>query len=152
MLLQKKLNVRLQIITELTLSFWIRLLQADHYGLLRAEPLKAFPYLPKGTNRHTVHQMLKSILDFRNRIYHNEPICFGVDKRTNQSVIDLSNMQEVYENLHTLLLWLGGKDLHDWVEDRFDKGAITGEANKVNELIRKLGTRRLFTFFNRTTN
>jgi hypothetical protein len=145
MLLQKNLNVKLQIITELTLAFWVRLFQADHYKLLRAEPMKAFPHLPKGINRDDAHQMLKSILDFRNRVYHNEPICFGVDKRTNESIIDLSKLQEVYENLNTLLFWLGGNDLLHWVQDRFDKESLIREADRANKLITHFGKGRPFT-------
>lgn len=148
-LLQKNVNVRSQIITELPFSFWVRLFQADHFKLLKAEPLKSFHHMPKSTNRDTIHQLLKSVLDFRNRIYHNEPICFGVDSRTNETIIDLSMAQKVYESIYTLLFWMGGNTLQSWVENRLDIGTLIAESEKANQIIRHVGQGRLFTFLNR---
>lgn len=120
-LIRKNLNVKTQIVTELTLGFWVRFFQSDHFGLLKAEPLKIFSNLPQGTKRDTIHKMLKAILDFRNRVYHNEPICFGIDVRRNQSIIDLTVAQDVYENIYTILFWIGGNNLSDWVQKTLTK-------------------------------
>jgi len=57
-------------------------------------------------------------------------------------------MQEVYENLYILLFWLGGRDLQNWVQDRFDKGVLISEAESFNHLIRRIGGGHLFTLFN----
>lgn len=144
-IIRRGLNPRHQIITELTFAFWVRLFQADHFGLLKAEPRKVFDYMPKSTKSDKIHTMLKSVVDFRNRVYHNEPICFGLDKRTNESMLDLSVMQDVYENLYTLLFWLGSSDLPNWVQHKFDRESLIHEAKKVNEIILQIGKGRLFT-------
>lgn len=148
-LLQKNVSIRSQLITELSLAFWVRLFQADHFKLLKAEPLKSFQHIPKSTNRDTVHRLLKSVLDFRNRIYHNEPICFGMDSRTNETIIDLSIAQRVYENVYTLLFWMGGNALQSWVENRLDQGGLVSELERANQIIRHTGQGRLFTSLNR---
>lgn len=44
--------------------------------------------------------MLKEIREFRNRIYHNEPICFR------GNAIDFSKAMEVRDDVQTLISWI----------------------------------------------
>ncbi|MFM9946880.1 MAG: hypothetical protein ACKV1O_02980 [Saprospiraceae bacterium] len=138
-------NVRSQIVTELTLAFWVRLFQGDHFGLLKAEPKKAFLNIPRGTKRDVIHKTLKTVLDFRNRIYHNEPICFGTDIRLNKPMIDLIAVQDVYDSLYTALFWIGDKALLEWTQNEIDNKSMIYETEKVNEIIKKIGVGKPFT-------
>lgn len=64
-----------QIIAGLSFGFWVAMLHrrfnpAIWSGNLRA----AFPHLPAATNLHSLHEKAGDIADFRNRIWHHEPI------------------------------------------------------------------------------
>jgi len=114
------------------------------FGLLKAEPKKAFSNIPRGTKRDVIHKTLKTVLDFRNRIYHNEPICFGTDIRLNKPMIDLTKVQDVYDSLYTALFWIGGKALLEWTQNRIDGKSMIYETAKVNEIIKKVGVGKPF--------
>ncbi len=146
MIRKKGKSVRHQIVTELTLAFWTRLFQADHFGLLKAAPMKIFDHLPRNTKRETAHGILKQLLDFRNRVYHNEPACFGIDRRTNRTFIDLTSVQATYDNLYTVFFWLGGNDLTDWVQNKIDQNSVFAQARKMNGLIAAIGIGKPFVF------
>ena len=66
-------------------------------------------HAPAGTNRSTISQKLNRIREFRNRVYHNEPICF------NGNMIDFTYAENIKNKIYEILSWIDG-DLNDYVE------------------------------------
>jgi Abi-like protein. len=66
-----------KVISDQTLGFWVALFSVPYYRLLIGKPIHIFPNKPSVENRSTLHQKLEKIRDFRNRVNHCEPICFG---------------------------------------------------------------------------
>lgn len=89
-----------KIIAEQTLGFWTDLFEVHHYRLLKGKPIQIFQSLPTGHGRKEINDELDKVRRFRNRIYHNEPICF------NGSVIDFSGTLEVHKSISNLLNWI----------------------------------------------
>jgi len=85
-----------KIVAELTLGFWVRLLNAE-YELILWKPLrKAFPYLEKRKRqRNKVSAPINKIRNFRNRVFHYEPISWNLD-----------NLKEVHNTILKVLHWL----------------------------------------------
>jgi hypothetical protein len=100
-----------KVIAELTLGFWVRLFNAEYERLLWKELRRAFPYLFKiDRQRHKVSAPLNNIRNIRNRIFHNEPICWN-----------FSRLQERHDEIVTVLGWIN-RDLPAWLQpvDRFN--------------------------------
>ena len=89
-----------KIIAEQTLGFWTDLFEVHHYRLLRGKPIQIFHSLPAGHGRKEVNDELDKVRRFRNRINHNEPICF------NDNVIDFTETLEVHKSITNLLVWI----------------------------------------------
>jgi len=89
-----------KIIAEQTLGFWTDLFEVHHYRLLKGKPIQIFQSLPAGHGRKEVNDELDKVRRFRNRINHNEPICF----RGNQ--IDFTDTLEVHESITKILTWI----------------------------------------------
>jgi hypothetical protein len=89
-----------KIIAEQTLGFWTDLFEVHHYRLLIGKPIQIFHLLPAGYGRKEVNEKLDKVRRFRNRINHNEPICF---KDNN---IDFSEILEVHKSITDLLTWI----------------------------------------------
>jgi len=89
-----------KVVAELTLGFWVRLFNAE-YELILWKPLrKAFPYLEKSQRqRNNVSAPVNKIRDFRNRVFHHEPISWNLDRLT-----------ESHQRIITVMRWLN-KDL-----------------------------------------
>lgn len=100
-----------KIIADLSFGFWVAFFDAKHYRLLKGSPLKIFKNLPAGENRKSIHEKLKKVRDFRNRVYHNEPIIFKKDSKGN-TVFDLMVANEIYEVI---------KDFYKWLDLDFEK-------------------------------
>ena len=92
-----------KIVAELTLGFWVSLFNAE-YELILWKPLRrAFPYLPKNLRqRKYVSAPLNSFRAFRNRVFHNESICWSMKR-----------ISEIHDQLYTIMGWIN-KDLPDW--------------------------------------
>lgn len=99
-----------KIIAEQNFGFWTDLFEVQHYKVLLGRPIKMFKNLPPGYGRKEVYDALNQIRLFRNRIYHNEPICFDRS----------GSLFKEAEALHLLLLavfdWVE-PDLKQWVQD-----------------------------------
>lgn len=111
-----------KIIAELTLGFWVSLLNAEYERLLWKDLRRAFPYLPKKERqRKNVSAPLNRFRAFRNRVFHNESICWNMRR-----------VQEIHRELLLLLGWIN-KDLPIWLKDidRFD--------DVQTKIIRKMG-------------
>jgi hypothetical protein len=66
-----------KVVAELTLGFWVRLLNAEYERILWKDLRRAFPFMEKKLRqRHKVSVPLNKIRNFRNRVYHNEPIAW----------------------------------------------------------------------------
>lgn len=98
-----------KVIAEQSLGFWTSLFDTHHYRLIGGSPIHAFPHKPAQANRNLINKKLNKIREFRNRIYHNEPICF---KNLN---IDFSGAHEIKEEVYELLNWIDS-DVTDYVE------------------------------------
>jgi len=89
-----------KIIAEQTLGFWTDLLEVHHYKILRGKPIQIFSSLPSGHGRKEVNDELDKIRRFRNRINHNEPVCFNLNN------IDFTNALEVHQSILKVLEWI----------------------------------------------
>lgn len=68
-----------KVIAELTPGFWISLFNAEYERTLWKDLRRAFPFLEKRERqRHRVSVPLNRIRNFRNRVYHNEPIAWNM--------------------------------------------------------------------------
>ena len=102
-----------KIIAEQTLGFWTSLFKSHHFALLKGNILRAFPNRPKGYKRDDIYRELKKINDFRNRIYHYEPICFLGNK------INFSSTIDDHKSILEVLTWLDSSSL-SWIKDLDD--------------------------------
>jgi hypothetical protein len=89
-----------KIIAEQTLGFWTDLFEVHNYRLLKGKPIQIFQTLPSGFGRKEVNDQLDKVRRFRNRINHNEPICFNGD------LIDFNETVEVHHSIINLLTWI----------------------------------------------
>ena len=89
-----------KIIAEQTLGFWTDLFEVHHYRLLKGKPIQIFRSLPPAHGRKEVNDELNKVRRFRNRINHNEPICF------NGNNIDFTETLEVHKSIINLLTWI----------------------------------------------
>lgn len=89
-----------KIIAEQTLGFWTDLFEVHNYRLLKGKPIQIFQTLPQGFGRKEVNDELDKVRRFRNRINHNEPICF------HGNTVDFSASIEVHHSIINLLTWI----------------------------------------------
>jgi hypothetical protein len=89
-----------KVIAEQSFGFWTSLFERHHYRLIGGTPIQCFPNKPATVNRSTISQMLNRIRRFRNRVYHNEPICF------NNSQISFAQAQRIKADTFNLLNWI----------------------------------------------
>lgn len=109
-----------KVISEQTLGFWTDLFEVHHYRLLKGKPIQIFHSLPPGYGRKEVNEALDKVRRFRNRINHNEPICF------NGNNIDFGQALVVHNCIINLLTWIDPEILKlisdmDKVEKTIDK-------------------------------
>lgn len=101
-----------KIIADLKFGFWIALFDNTHYTILNGTPIRIFLKLPADTNRQLIDEKLSRIRDFRNRVYHNEPIIFSKDA-SGKPFYDLTKAHEVYSDIQDIFEWLK-LDFKDW--------------------------------------
>lgn len=111
-IINRKENVTpAKVIAELTLGFWVSLLNSEYERLLWKHLRRAFPYMPKHLRqRKNVSAPLNSFRAFRNRVFHHESICWN-----------LHRVSEIHDSLFLMLEWMN-KDLPLWLKpiDRFE--------------------------------
>ena len=94
-----------KIVAELTLGFWVSLLNSEYERTLWQALRRAFPYMPrKDRQRRKVSAPLNTFRRFRNRIFHNESICWN-----------LSRVEEIHADILKVIGWMNC-DLPVWVE------------------------------------
>ena len=89
-----------RVIAELNFGFWNSLYETHHYALLNGVPGTIFCDLPTGIGRKKINQRIQLIRKMRNRISHNEPLCFK-----NKS-FDLTYVSEMYEIICDFMTWI----------------------------------------------
>lgn len=89
-----------KVIAEQSFGFWTSLFEPHHYRLIGGVIIHCFPNKPHNVNRSVISQKLNRIREFRNRIYHNEPICF------NGNNIDFSSAENIRDEIFDILIWI----------------------------------------------
>lgn len=108
-----------KVIAEQSFGFWTSLFQNHHYRLIQGAPIRCFANKPREENRSSIEGHLKQIRIFRNRVYHNEPICF------NMHHVDFTPAVEINSLIISMLSWID-EDLASYVHSY----------NSVEEVIR----------------
>ncbi len=105
-----------KIIAEQAFGFWTSLFEPKHYSLLSGYIIRCFPNKPSHVNRVIIYTTLKNIREFRNRVYHNENICFD------NITIDFTKAQLIKIEIYDLLDWMD-IDSKNYIEqfDRVDE-------------------------------
>jgi hypothetical protein len=101
-------GVKGKIVAEQSFGFWTCLFEPKHYKLVGGYIIHCFPNKPPTVNRNYLALSLKEIREFRNRIYHNEAICF------NEMNIDFKHAKHIQNELYDLLKWMN-PELSDFV-------------------------------------
>lgn len=89
-----------RIIAEQSFGFWTSLFERHHFSLIRGSIMGCFPLKPSWANRSRIAVTLQGIRDFRNRIYHNEPICFNCNS------INFGHAERIRQDIYSLLNWM----------------------------------------------
>jgi len=95
------------LLAELTFGFWVKFFDTNAIKVLRGALLDAFTNKPN-KRLALVHSHLNAIVAIRNRIAHNEPICFN-----NTGNICLTTIRSYETNILEALGWLD-TDLKEW--------------------------------------
>lgn len=88
------------IIAEQSFGFWTSLFEPHHFRLVGGAPLTCFVNKPATINRSVLAAKLDGVRNFRNRIYHNEPVCFK------GSIIDFSDTEAIWKDIQDMLYWI----------------------------------------------
>lgn len=113
-----------KVIAEQSFGFWTSFFDTHHYRLIGGVVIHCFPNKPAHINRNQINQKLNRIREFRNRIYHNEPICFDGNR------IDFTEATTIKLEIYELLEWID-VDLIAYV-DYFNK--IDSKIDLVNKI------------------
>ena len=89
-----------RVIAEQTLGFWNSFYETHHYALLAGVPCRIFKKLPSGYGRKEINDIIVKVRELRNRINHNEPICF-VNRKC-----DFSYVKNMYMIISDFLTWI----------------------------------------------
>ncbi len=85
-----------KVIAELTLGFWVKLLNAEYERILWKPLRKAFPNIQKSERqRNNVSAPINKIRDFRNRVFHHEPISWRLDR-----------LEETHDRIFMVMHWI----------------------------------------------
>lgn len=93
-----------KIIADLNFGFWTALFNVTHSRILKGIPMRIFVNLPKGFNRKKVCEILDKVRDFRNRVYHNEPIIFKM-KDDGTVEFNLKKSELIYGYIKDFFSW-----------------------------------------------
>jgi hypothetical protein len=106
-----------KVVAELTLGFWVQLFNAEYERILWKSLRRAFPFMPKAERkRHKVSAPLNRIREFRNRVFHHEPVCWRIDR-----------LEQLRRELYSVLMWID-----------IDLPAFAEPLDKSEEVISKL--------------
>ena len=98
-----------KIVAELTFGFWVSLLNSQYEKTLWHDLRRAFPFMPKSQRqRKNISAPLNHFRAFRNRVFHNEPICWSK-----------TYIENMHKEILQVLYWIN-KDIPTWLNE-FDK-------------------------------
>jgi len=89
-----------RVLAEQHLGIWTDLFEKGSFKIFQGSPIHVFKNPPPALTRKDVSARLNQIRLFRNRINHNEPICFQ------GNAIDLTYAQNVYATTCEVLTWI----------------------------------------------
>lgn len=105
-----------KVVAELTLGFWVSLFNSQYEKSLWKHLRRAFPYMPKNIRkRKAVSAPLNRIRSLRNRIFHNESICWN-----------LTTVNQHHREMIELLGWMN-KDMPEWLAEIDRVPAVSSE-------------------------
>lgn len=113
-----------RVIAEQSFGVWSSFFEPQHFKLVNGSVLHSFPYKPAHVNRRAISEKVKRIRKFRNRIYHNEPICFQGNEA------GFSDALNIRKEIIEMLQWMD-PDLDKYAAD-FDN--IVEETDKIQSL------------------
>lgn len=108
---RKEISSPDKIVAELTLGFWVSLLNSKYEKMLWKDLRRAFPYIPKSERqRKNISAPLNSFRAFRNRVFHHEPICWN-----------MKVLREIHRDMMMVMTWIN-RDISAWIAplDRFE--------------------------------
>lgn len=100
-----------KVIAELTLGFWVSLLNSEYERILWKDLRRAFPFMPKSERqRKNISAPLNRFRSFRNRVFHHESICWN-----------LRHVEKIHEEMVKVMGWMNC-DVPVWLQqvDRFN--------------------------------
>lgn len=112
-----------KIIAEQSFGFWTDLFEVHHYRLLSGRPIQIFEYLPSGHGRRAACERLNKIRQLRNRINHNEPICFIGNNS------DFTYVEDVYTAIKEIMSWIDPEIISWTTNIDFVSNQITNAKN-----------------------
>lgn len=93
-----------QLIAEMSLGFWMHLLQPKYHHILwRGRLGPSFPNAPSSARPADLQALGTRLLDARNRVAHHEPILW-------------QNPATIYEDCLTLVAWIAGAPAREVIE------------------------------------
>lgn len=104
-----------KIVAELTLGFWVSLFNSEYERILWKDLRRAFPFMPKTMRqRKNVSAPLNRFRAFRNRVFHNESICWNIRR-----------VSDIHTEIVEVLGWMNC-DMPGWLaqSDRFQSVAV----------------------------
>jgi hypothetical protein len=114
-----------KMVAELTFGFWVTLFNRAYEEVLWKQLRLTFAHLPKADRqRATVSVVLNDVRKLRNRVYHNEPICWRLAQlqQQHQKVLQLIGWVEP-----EALVWLQQLDRFSTVLDSEQRRRATGQ-------------------------
>lgn len=113
-----------KMIAEFMLGFWIKMFNAKYEKILWKPLRTIFSNMPKNQRqRNNVAGALNKIRNFRNRIYHYEPICWDFNATNNN-----------YNNIAKTIQWLDVDYLNWTMQFCNFKTTLTNHTQKLNYL------------------
>ncbi|WP_289067288.1 hypothetical protein [uncultured Alistipes sp.] len=95
-----------KIVAELTFGFWVSLMNSQYEKILWHDLRRAFPYMPKvRRKRKNISAPLNNFRAFRNRVFHNEPICWNKDY-----------IENIHQDILEVLGWIN-KEIPGWLAE-----------------------------------
>ena len=108
-----------KIVAELTLGFWVSLMNSEYERVLWGTLRHSFPFMPKNERkRKNISTPLNTFRRLRNRVFHNESICWNI-----------SRVEEIHNQILTVIGWIN-KDLPKWVVSQEHFSEVCTEIRK----------------------
>lgn len=93
-----------QIVANISFGFWVALFDKHHAPLIEYTNMQIFKSLPTEYDHNKIHKTLSDIRDFRNRIYHNEPVIFKFQNKV--PIFSIEYCFKAYSDLKQIFYFL----------------------------------------------